>query len=343
MSAKPTPETDAEQSLLTHLIELRQRLILAVLGVALVFLSLVYFANNLYTWLARPLLAHLPQGSQMIAIDVISPFLTPLKFTLILALFIAMPWVLYQVWAFVAPGLYRHEKRLVLPLLASSTLLFYLGALFAYYAVLPLVFQFLAATTPQGVAMATDISRYLDFVLTMFFAFGIAFEVPVATVLLVWTGVTTPDALVEQRPYIIVGAFVVAAVLTPPDVFSQFFLAVPMWLLFELGVIVARYYPPNPGDTPDSEDATPPAPPAPSAAVPVYSEKYRPLNDAEMEAELDQIEAATQHAHVATQLREAEQALARDDQAEAMALLSTVLRQGDDAQREQARALLKRL
>lgn len=349
MSAKPKLEAEkleTEQSLLSHLIELRERLLHAVLGVAAIFFALVYFANDLYTWLARPLIAQLPHGSQMIAIDVISPFLTPLKFTLILSLFIAVPWVLYQIWAFIAPGLYRHEKRMVMPLLISSTLLFYLGALFAYYVVLPVLFGFLAATTPQGVEMATDISRYLDFVLTMFFAFGVAFEVPVATVLLVWTGVATPDTLVAQRPYIIVGAFVVAAVLTPPDVFSQIALALPMWLLFEIGVVVARIYQPQaePPIEPEPPEPTPSAAqPQPLAGMPVYAEPYQPRSEAEMEAELDQIEAEAQAAQVADDLRAAEQALDHGDPAEAMARLSQVLRRGTPEQCAQARALLKRL
>ena len=178
--------------------------------------------------------------SSMIAIDVLSPFLTPLKFTLILAAFLTMPWTLYQVWAFVAPGLYQQEKRLALPIVFSSTLLFYCGMAFAYFVIMPLFFAFLTGTAPEGVAVMTDINHYLNFVLTLFFAFGVAFEVPVATVLLVLAGVLTPDALVAKRPYIIVGAFVIGMLLTPPDVISQTLLAVPMWLLFELGVFVSR-------------------------------------------------------------------------------------------------------
>ncbi len=343
MNATPPLETDAEQSLLTHLIELRQRLLYALAGVAGLFIALVSFANELYAWLAYPLLKYLPQGSQMIAIDVISPFLTPLKFTLILSLFLAVPWVLYQIWAFVAPGLYRHEKRLVIPLLVSSTLLFYLGALFAYYLVLPVLFQFLAATTPQGVEMATDISRYLDFVLTMFFAFGIAFEVPVATVLLVWTGVATPETLVAQRPYIIVGAFIVAAVITPPDVFSQVALAIPMWLLFEIGVVVARTYQPHWEPDPPPPTATPSAAQPLQGGTPIYAEPYQGRSEAEMEAELDKIEADAQAEQAAVDLRAAEQALDHGDPAEAMARLSQVLRRGTPEQCAQARTLLKRL
>ncbi|MFO1371061.1 MAG: twin-arginine translocase subunit TatC [Candidatus Competibacteraceae bacterium] len=231
---------DREQPFISHLIELRSRLLRIVLGVLVVFLALSPFSNPLYTALAGPLLKHMPAQSSMIAIDVLSPFLTPLKFTLVLAAFIAMPWILYQVWAFVAPGLYQREKRLALPILLSSTLLFYCGMAFAYFVIMPLFFAFITATAPSGVAVMTDINHYLDFVLTMFFAFGVAFEVPVATVLLVLIGALTPEALVAKRPYIIVGAFIIGMLLTPPDVISQTLLALPMWLLFEIGVFVSR-------------------------------------------------------------------------------------------------------
>jgi len=232
--------SDHEQPFISHLIELRSRLLRIVGGILLVFVALSPFSNPIYTALADPLLSHLPTHSSMIAIDVLSPFLTPLKFSLILAVFLTMPWSLYQVWAFVAPGLYQQEKRLALPIVFSSTVLFYAGMAFAYFAIMPLFFAFLTGTAPEGVAVMTDINHYLAFVLTMFFAFGVAFEVPVATVLLVLAGVLTPDALVAKRPYIIVGAFVIGMLLTPPDVISQTLLAVPMWLLFELGVFVSR-------------------------------------------------------------------------------------------------------
>jgi len=232
--------SDHEQPFISHLIELRSRLLRIVGGILLVFVALSPFSNPIYTALADPLLSHLPTHSSMIAIDVLSPFLTPLKFSLILAVFLTMPWSLYQVWAFVAPGLYQQEKRLALPIVFSSTVLFYAGMAFAYFAIMPLFFAFLTGTAPEGVAVMTDINHYLNFVLTMFFAFGVAFEVPVATVLLVLAGVLTPDALVAKRPYIIVGAFVIGMLLTPPDVISQTLLAVPMWLLFELGVFVSR-------------------------------------------------------------------------------------------------------
>ena len=233
-------EAAREQPFLSHLVELRDRLLRVILVVGLIFLSLIWFANDLYTLLAKPLLVHLPESSSMIATEVASPFLTPFKLTLVLSIFLAIPVVLYQAWAFIAPGLYRHERRLVFPLLVSSTLLFYAGMAFAYYAVMPLVFAFLTSTAPEGVAVMTDISRYLDFVLKMFFAFGVAFEVPIATVLLVLTGTVTPEKLSGMRPYIVVGAFVIGMLLTPPDVISQTLLAVPMWLLFEVGLLCSR-------------------------------------------------------------------------------------------------------
>jgi sec-independent protein translocase protein TatC len=236
----PDSGADREQPFISHLIELRDRLLRVVAAVLLVFLGLFPFANDIYTLLARPLMRHLPEGTSMIATEVASPFLTPFKLALVLAFFIAIPYVLYQAWAFVAPGLYRHEKRLVLPLVVSSTLLYYLGMAFAYFVVFPIVFGFFISVAPEGVAVMTDIAAYLDFVLKLFFAFGVAFEVPVATVLLVVTGMTTAQALAEKRPYIIVGVFVIAMLLTPPDVVSQTLLALPVWSLFELGVLMAR-------------------------------------------------------------------------------------------------------
>jgi sec-independent protein translocase protein TatC len=235
------PEADDEQggqSFLSHLVELRARLLRAIAGVVVAFLGLSYFANDIYTLIARPLLGQLPQGASMIATEVASPFLAPFKLTLVVAAFLAMPHVLYQVWAFVAPGLYAHERRLILPLLAASTLLFYAGMAFAYFAVFPVLFAFFAATAPEGVAIMTDIGRYLDFVLTIFFAFGVAFQVPILTVVSVYTGITTREALSAKRPYVIVAAFVIGMVLTPPDVVSQTLMAVPMWLLFEVGMLV---------------------------------------------------------------------------------------------------------
>jgi len=229
-------------SLIAHLIELRGRVLKAVVSVFVVFLCLVYFAQDLYHWLATPLLDTLPENAQMIATDVASPFFAPFKLTMVLSFFIAIPVVLYQIWGFVAPGLYKNEKRLVAPLLFSSTLLFYLGMAFAYYVVFPLAFSFFTSVAPEGVVINTDISSYLNFVLKIFFAFGLAFEIPVAVVLMCWTGVTTPDALRAKRPYVIVGVFVVGMLLTPPDIISQTLLAIPMWILYEFGIIVGSFY-----------------------------------------------------------------------------------------------------
>ncbi|NIF24513.1 Sec-independent protein translocase subunit TatC [Candidatus Pantoea multigeneris] len=230
------------QPLISHLIELRKRLLNCIIAVFVIFLALVYFANDIYHAVAAPLISHMPHGASMIATDVASPFFTPIKLTIIASVFLAVPVILYQVWAFVAPALYRHERKLVMPLLFSSTFLFYLGVAFAYFIVFPLAFGFFAKTAPEGVQMATDISKYLDFVMTIFMAFGVAFEVPIAIVLLCWTGITTPEDLRKKRPYILVGAFIVAMLLTPPDVFSQTLLAIPMYCLFEIGVFFSRYY-----------------------------------------------------------------------------------------------------
>ena len=229
------------ETLIAHLVELRSRLLNSVLAWLLVFIGLFPWASDLYTWLAHPMLAKLPQGGQMIATDVTTPFFVPLKVAMMAAFVIALPHILFQLWRFVAPGLYAHEKRLVLPLVVASTLLFLCGMAFAYYAVFPVVFGFITAAAPTGVAVMTDIDKYLSFVLGMFLAFGLTFEVPVAVVLLVRMGVVSVAKLRETRPYVIVGAFVVAAVVTPPDVVSQFMLAVPLWLLYEAGVVVASW------------------------------------------------------------------------------------------------------
>lgn len=236
---------EKSQPLINHLLELRDRLLRSIVFVVVIFLALVYFANDIYNFVASPLLDVLPAGATMIATNIATPFFTPIKLTAVVALFISVPFLLYQVWAFVAPALYQHEKRLVYPLLFSSTLLFYLGVAFAYYVVFPLVFAFLTKTAPEGVAIATDISSYLDFVLALFLAFGICFEVPVAIILLCWSGVTTPDDLRKKRPYIIVAAFFIGMLLTPPDAISQTLLALPMCLLFEIGVICAGFYQPK--------------------------------------------------------------------------------------------------
>lgn len=236
----PAPEHGAEGSLIDHLVELRARLLRAVAGLMLVFLALLPFARRLYGWLAQPLVDRLPDGAHMIAIDVASPFLAPLKLAFFAAVFLAMPWLLYQLWAFVAPGLYRREKRLAIPLLASSLVLFYAGCAFAFFLVLPAAFAFLTTMAPEGVAMMTDIHAYLDFVLLIFMAFGLSFELPVALVILAALGWVTPAQMREHRGYAIVGVFVLATLVTPPDVVSQLMLAIPMCLLYEAGIIAAR-------------------------------------------------------------------------------------------------------
>lgn len=231
---------DAEPRLIDHLIELRARLLRAVAGLLIVFVALLPFGNKLYAWLAQPLLDKLPAGGQLIATEVASPFFAPVKLAFFAALLVTMPWLLYQAWSFVAPGLYRREKRLALPLLASAVTLFYAGCAFAFFLVLPTVFGFLARITPVGVAMMTDITAYLDFVLVIFLAFGASFELPVALVILVLLGWVTPTQLRESRGYAVVGIFIIAAVITPPDVVSQLLLAIPMCLLYEIGIIAAR-------------------------------------------------------------------------------------------------------
>ncbi|ANS83960.1 twin-arginine translocase subunit TatC [Vibrio scophthalmi] len=236
------PSVEQTQPLISHLLELRNRLLRALLAVLVVFLGLIYFSGDIYEFVSKPLVDKLPEGATMIATDVASPFFTPLKLTLIASVFIAVPLILYQVWAFVAPGLYKHERRLIMPLMFSSSLLFYAGVSFAYFVVFPLVFGFFTAISLGGVEFATDISSYLDFVLALFMAFGIAFEIPVAIILLCWTGATSPDELRAKRPYIIVIAFVVGMLLTPPDIISQTLLAIPMCLLFEVGLFFARFY-----------------------------------------------------------------------------------------------------
>ena len=238
--AEPEKTGAPEGSLISHLLELRDRLLYAVIAIGVVFGALLPFTSEVYALVAKPLIDVLPVGATMIATEVASPFLTPIKLTLAVAIVFTIPFLLYQLWAFVAPGLYRHERSLVLPLLVSSTLLFYGGMAFAYFVVFPMAFGFFVHALPPGVTMMTDIRAYLDFVFSMFFAFGISFEVPVAVVLLARMGVINPDTLAEKRPYMILAAFIVAAVLTPPDIFSQFFLAVPMILLYEIGVFVAK-------------------------------------------------------------------------------------------------------
>lgn len=238
--AEKDAEKDAPLPLIAHLTELRDRLLRAILAVLVVFIVLFPFANDIYTYVSKPLRELLPDNASMIATDVASPFLTPFKLTLFTALFVAIPYVLFQAWSFIAPGMYRQEKRFALPVLASSVLLFYCGAAFAYYVVFPLIFGFFTSVGPEDIAIMTDINRYLDFVLKLFFAFGLAFEIPIAALIAIWAGVTTPDDLANKRPYIIVGCFVFGMLLTPPDIISQALLAIPMWLLFEAGVVAGR-------------------------------------------------------------------------------------------------------
>ena len=293
MSESDTIADDKSGSLMSHLVELRDRVVRMMLAILVIFLSLFYWANEIYIYLAEPLTKHLPEGSNMIAIDVASPFLTPFKLVLMLSVFLAMPVILHQLWAFVAPGLYKSEKRLAAPLLASSIILFYLGMAFAYYVVFPLVFGFFTSIGPEMVAISTDIGRYLDFVLALFFGFGLAFEVPIATIILVAIGVTTPKKLSEMRPYVIVGAFVLGMILTPPDVISQVLLAVPVWILFEGGVIASailfreRLAQEEADDLAFAEDDDDDD----DDDNPTDKDEYQPLSDEEMEAELDKAEA----------------------------------------------------
>jgi len=250
-----------------HLIELRDRLLRSVIVVIVIFLGAFPFANDIYHILALPLVNNLPEGGSMIATGVISPFLTPIKLAFIMSIFAAFPYLIFQAWAFIAPGLYTHEKKLAVPLIVSSAILFYTGILFAYFIVLPNVFTFMMSMAIDGVTHAPDITYYLDFTLKMFFAFGIAFEVPIATILLVLGGVTTPQSLSQKRPYIIVGAFIFGMLLTPPDPASQVMLAIPMWLLFEVGLLFSR------------------------AIKKKEDDSYQPLTEDDMEAELDRAEA----------------------------------------------------
>ncbi len=330
-TAQTEDKEKTSESFMSHLIEMRDRLMRMLLAVLLIFLSLFYWANEIYIYLSKPLTQHLPEGSSMIAIDVASPFLTPFKLVLMLSIFLAMPVVLYQLWSFVAPGLYKHEKRLAIPLLISSVLLFYLGIAFAYYIVFPLIFGFFTSIGPEGVAITTDIGRYLDFVLAIFFGFGLAFEVPIATIIIVALGLSTPEKLAAKRPYVIVGAFVVGMLLTPPDIISQLLLAIPMWLLFECGLLAAKYLLPEklitkPLDDDPSDPSDPKSPNDPDDSkvsshednsiggsaygndyevvddpadtqhnetenYPADEEKFEALSEEEMDAELDRIEA----------------------------------------------------
>ena len=254
------------EGFVSHLLELRDRLLKSVVAILILFLALFSFSEQIFSYFAEPLISLMPEGTSMIAIGVTAPFLVPFKLVLMLSVLLSLPFTLYQVWSFVAPGLYKHEKNLVMPLVTSSVLLFYCGIAFAYFAVFPLLFGFFIAIAPEGVSVMTDIGQYLDFVLAIFFAFGIAFEMPVATFLLVQVGATTVKSLSEKRPYIIVGVFVIGMLLTPPDIISQTLLAIPMWLLFEIGLIASRIVEKNRKK----------------------NDEYEPLTDDEMEQELDQ-------------------------------------------------------
>ena len=262
--------SNREDSFISHLIEMRDRLLRAVLGVVILFVVLFPWAQDLYALLAKPMLASLPQGGQMIATEVTTPFFVPMKVTMMTAFLLAMPWVFYQAWAFVAPGLYQHEKRLGVPLVIASVILFLLGMAFAYFLVFPVVFGFIVGVAPDGVAVMTDIGKYLDFVMTLFMAFGLTFEVPVAVVLLVKMGMVSVAKLREIRPYVIVGAFVIGAIFTPPDIISQFMLAIPLWILYELGILISLLI---------------------TRSTPKPGADYEPMSESDMDAELDRIES----------------------------------------------------
>ncbi|MCP5277938.1 MAG: twin-arginine translocase subunit TatC [Thiobacillus sp.] len=263
---------NGQESFITHLLELRDRLLRAVIAWIVVFVCLFPWANDLYSLLAQPLLSKLPQGGQMIATEVVTPFFVPVKVALMSAFLVALPYVLYQAWSFVAPGLYSHEKKFILPLVMASVVLFASGMAFAYFLVFPVVFGFIIGIAPQGVAVMTDIGKYLDFVITLFLAFGLTFEVPIVVVALAVMGIVEVEKFKEGRPYVIVGAFVIGAIFTPPDVISQIMLAVPLWLLYELGVIVAGWVVRH------------------KIVAPPESDEFKPLSEEELEAELDRIE-----------------------------------------------------
>ena len=253
-SKKRNSSVDQEQTLLTHLTELRDRLLRAICFVLIIFLALSPFTNDIYTAIAEPLLNQLPDNGRMIATEVASPFLVPFKLTFFVALFISMPYLLYQAWAFIAPGLYDNERHFALPLLLISTVLFYLGTCFAFFVIFPIIFKFFALSAPQGVTFVPDIGHYLDFVLKLFFAFGVAFEVPIITIMLVKTGLTSVKSMSAKRSYIIVGAFAIGMLMTPPDVASQVLLAMPIWFLFELGLLMCKYFVPGSDDLEEPEN-----------------------------------------------------------------------------------------
>jgi len=326
----------SEQPFISHLLELRNRLLKTILVITFFLIFLVPFGNDLYTFIAEPLSRILPEGVSMISTGPVDPFLIPFKLSLTASLLLAIPFVLYQLWAFIAPGLYQHEKRLIVPVLASSVLLFYSGMVFAYFVVFPLIFKFMLSTTPDGVAMMTDIGRYLDLIMTLFIAFGFAFEVPIVVNILVWFGITTPDKLIAKRPYVIVGAFVIGMFLTPPDIISQTLLAIPMWLLFEIGVFFSRSIKNKRQEK----------------KFPVETD-YIPPTEAEMEAQLDQMDLEEQKFEQSNQDQASERAAHhllliqayRDDGnvEQARLLCHRVLAEGNSDQRMVAQNILKQL
>ncbi len=357
---EPVDSTSQEQPLVTHLVELRDRLMRVVIAVLLVFFGLFPFANDIYQFVSKPLLKVLPEGHEMIATGVISPFLAPFKLSLVVAIFIAIPYILYQLWAFVAPGLYKHEKRVLIPMVGSSAILFYMGAVFAYIVVFPLIFSFMQATTPDGVNMAPDITQYLEFVLTLFFAFGLAFEVPIATIILVWMGITTPDKLVEKRPFVIVGAFCIGMLLTPPDVISQTLLALPMWLLFEIGVICSRLIARDQAqrkaaegvgiESPQADVSPADKPPASNMDADIIDEeRYRHISEDDLNEELADIEDEFEQLEnrvddpIDAKLQEANRLRDLEDEAGARKLLYEVLGEGSEEQVVVARNILAQL
>ena len=404
-SSANSEEPGTEQPFVSHLIELRDRLLRMVIAILIAFVVLFPFANDIYTFVAEPIRAVLPEGATMIATQVASPFLTPFKLALVAAVFLSMPYLLFQIWGFVAPGLYQHEKRFALPLVGSSIVLFYLGMAFAYYVVFPLVFAFFSSVTPDGVEQMPDIAFYLEFVLKLFFAFGIAFEIPIATILLVAIGATTPERLGAKRPYVIVGVFVAGMLLTPPDVISQTLLAIPMWLLFEAGIFFSRFFQRRSTEAGDDREAGPnyamgaaaaaaagsaaspasppgegldPSPgggsaapnPGPGARAggddlvgrdiaggdPLDRDRFAPMTDEEMDAELDGIEAEADEdiepPPFATEPEKdpVEEKLERvlvlrdkEDEAGARKLLYEVLAEGDDEQRLVAANILQQI
>jgi sec-independent protein translocase protein TatC len=295
-----SPENDQqEQGLMDHLIELRDRLLHMVLAILIMFIALFAFSEDIFTIVAQPLLSLMPAGTSMIATSVTAPFLVPFKLVLLLSVLLTIPYLLHQIWAFIAPGLYRHEKRMATPILISSVILFYCGIAFAYFVIFPILFGFFIRIAPEGVAVMTDIGQYLDFIIAIFLAFGIAFEVPVATFLIIAAGVTTADKLAEKRPYIVIGAFVVGMLLTPPDVISQSLLAVPIWLLFELGLLASRIFlKEKEGEEEnvimENEEFTlieePVAAPAADFPQDDHDEEGNPLSDEEMEELFDEAE-----------------------------------------------------